>query len=150
MTGTKPYVLVVDDMPDAADSAAELLALWGYDADARYCGSSALAAARVRQPAVVLLDIGMAPMDGFTFAARLREVPGGERTAVVAVSGHTSASHQARGRALGIDHYLLKPADPSVVRALLGLLIPSPGPVRSWAKRRRVRDQRLADGAVLP
>ena len=123
MTVTRPYVLVVDDLPDAADSLAELVALWGYDAAARYCGASALAAVRVRRPAAVLLDIVMTPMDGFAFAARLREQPGGERTAVVAVSGQTTEAYQARGRELGIGHYLFKPADPNLLRTLLGRLV---------------------------
>ena len=129
MDGTRPYVLVVDDEPDAADSMVVLLGLWRYDAAARYCGASALAAVLVRRPAAVLLDIGMAPMDGFGFTARLRGQTGCERAAVVAVSGHTADAHQARGRELGIDHYLLKPADPEAVRALLGRLVSEPKPI---------------------
>ena len=77
MTTTRPYVLVVDDLADAADGLVTLLGLWGYDATACYCGCEALKAAQARRPAVVVLDIGMAPMDGFTLAARLRELPGG-------------------------------------------------------------------------
>ncbi len=123
MDGTRPYVLVVDDEPDAADSMVDLLDLWGYDAAARYCGASALAAVLVRRPAAVLLDIGMAPMDGFAFTARLRMQTGCERTAVVAMSGHTAEAHQARSRELGIDHYLFKPADPEEVRARLARII---------------------------
>jgi DNA-binding response OmpR family regulator len=45
------HILVVDDDADAADSTAELLALWGYDATARYGGASAPACVRVRRPA---------------------------------------------------------------------------------------------------
>ena len=119
MTGTRPYVLVVDDLPDAADSLADLIDLWGYDADAHYGGSSALAAAAARRPVVVILDIAMARMDGFAFAALLRELPGCATTAVVAVSGHTGAAYQTRCCELGIGHYLFKPVVPAVVRALL-------------------------------
>ena len=32
MTGNRPLVLIVDDLPDAADSLADLINLWGYDA----------------------------------------------------------------------------------------------------------------------
>ena len=145
MNRIRPYVLVVDDLHDAADSMALLLALWGYDAEARYCGLSALEAVRIRRPAAVLLDIGMAPMDGFAFAAQLRELPGCERTTIVAVSGFTSKAYQARGREMGIDHYLFKPADPSLVRTLLGRLIPEPTLTRSGAGHRRRNGQRLAE-----
>ncbi len=141
MTRTRPYVLVVDDVADAADCLTMLLGLWGYDATACYCGCQAMRAAQARRPAAALLDIGMAPMDGFTLAARLRELPGGERTTLVAVSGHTSESYKARGRELGIAHYLLKPADPMLVRALLGRLIVEPTAVgsRTDYRPRRVR-----------
>lgn len=112
MDGNRPYTLVVDDVRDAADSMATLLACWGYDAKARYCGPSALTAVQACRPAVILLDIGMAPMDGFAFTSHLRALPGCARTVVVAVSGHTSEALQVRARELGIAHYLFKPADP--------------------------------------
>jgi CheY-like chemotaxis protein len=145
MNRIQPYVLVVDDLHDAADSMAELLTLWGYEAEARYCGCSALAAVRERRPAVVLLDIGMAPMSGFTFAAEFREVPGCERTAVVAISGYTSEAYQARCRELGINQYLFKPADLNLLRAILSLLPPEPEPMRSRTEYRHQKSQHFAD-----
>ncbi|OWK37341.1 response regulator [Fimbriiglobus ruber] len=123
MNRTRPYVLVVDDSPDTADSMAELLAIWGYDAEPCYCGSCALAAVHDRRPAAILLDIAMAPMDGFTFAAHFRGLPDHEQTAVVVITGHTSATYQARGRELGIVHYLLKPVDLCLLEALLERLV---------------------------
>lgn len=131
MMSTRPYVLVVDDLTDAADSMAALLAIWGYDAEAKYCGDSALAAMHARRPAVVLLDIGMAPMDGFTFAAHVRELAGCERTNIVAISGYTSDDYLARARELGIVEYLFKPADLSQLHAILCRLLPHPLPLRS-------------------
>ncbi|OWK39830.1 response regulator [Fimbriiglobus ruber] len=118
-----PYILVVDDSPDTADSMAELLIIWGYHAKPCYCGASALAAVHDRRPAVILLDIGMAPMDGLTFASQFHKLPNHERTSVVAITGHTSATYQIRGRELGIVHYLLKPVDLTKLETLLARLI---------------------------
>ena len=123
MDHARPYVLVVDDLPDAADSLADLIDLWGYHAEAHYGGPSALAAARRRPPAVVVLDVAMPRMDGFAFAARLRDLPGCVRTALVAVSGRTGDDAQARCCRLGIGHYLFKPVDPAAVRKLLARLV---------------------------
>lgn len=131
MIRTRPYVLVVDDLTDAADSMAALLTIWGYDAEAKYCGDSALAALYVCRPAVVLLDIGMAPMDGFTFAAQVRELAGCERTNIVAISGYTTDDYLVRARELGIVEYLFKPADLSQLHEILGRLIPGLQPLRS-------------------
>lgn len=132
-----PYILAVDDLHDDADSMAELLALWGYDPAARYDGASAMVAARARQPAAVLLDVGMPRMDGFEFAALLRELPGCERTPVVVISGHAAEACRVRGRELGIDHYLLKPADSAALRSLLGRLLDRPAPHRDRCGPRR-------------
>ncbi len=148
MDGTRPHVLVVDDSPDTAESMAALLGLWGYDAAARYCGASALAAARLRRPAAVLLDLGMAPMDGFAFAAHLRELPGRERSPVVVVSGYTTEAHRARARELGGVHYLFKPADTDVLRALLGRLTSEPKPTQALTDYPRKWEQLLAASAV--
>lgn len=126
MEANRPYILVVDDHTDAADSLAELVTLWGYDAEARYDGAAALAAARVRRPAVVLVDVGMPLMSGFDFIPRLRGLPGCGRTAIVVVTGHTSDTHRTLGRDLGIDQYLLKPIDAAQLRARLGRLTGEP------------------------
>ncbi|QEL16803.1 response regulator [Limnoglobus roseus] len=141
----RPHVLVVDDSPDAADSMADLCTLWGYDAAPRYSGAAALAAVRVRRPAVVLLDIGMAPMDGFAFTAHFRQLGGCGGTPVVVISGHTSAIHQARGRELGIRHYIFKPAEPVLLRALLEQLIMEPQSMWSRNDDQRRGAQRIPE-----
>ena len=123
MDHSRPYVLVVDDVPDTADSLADLIDLWGYDAEAHYGGPSALAAALRRPPAVVVLDIAMPRMDGFAFAVRLRELPGCARTVLVVVSGRTGGDSQAHCCRLRIGHYLFKPVNPAVVRKLLATLV---------------------------
>ena len=126
MDRAPPYVLVVDDLRDAADGLADLIDLWGYDAEAHYGGPSALAAAAARAPAVVVLDIAMPRMDGFAFATLLRDLPGCAHTALVAVSGRTGGDAQAHCCRLRIGHYLFKPVDPAAVRKLLAALVADP------------------------
>lgn len=146
MDATRPYILVVDDLPDAADSLAELIAHWGYDAEPLYSGAAALDAARTRRPAAVLLDLGMPRMNGFQLAVRLRGLRACGTTPVVAVTGHEALALQAREA--GIDHYLVKPVDLSLLRELLGRLTVSAEPSRSRAKPRRLRNERRAERCV--
>ena len=75
MDTTQLHILVVDDLTDAAESTAEVLALWGYDATACDSGAMALARARIRRPVAVLLDLLMPRMDGFQFARAFRGLP---------------------------------------------------------------------------
>lgn len=133
MPVNRPHILVVDDVTDQADSMADLLEVWGYDAAARYDGAAALAAVRGRRPAVVLLDIGMPGMDGFEFVTLFRDLPGCGTTPLVAVTGYETLTAQTW--ASGIDHYLVKPVDPGVLRALLLRLVGT-APTRSAAPAR--------------
>jgi two-component system sensor histidine kinase/response regulator len=113
------HILVVDDLTDMADSTAEMLTLWGYDATACDSGAMALACARVRRPAAVLLDLAMPRMDGFEFARAFHAIKRCVAIPLIALSGYASSACSARAREAGIGHYLLKPAAPDRLRALL-------------------------------
>jgi CheY-like chemotaxis protein len=115
----RPRVLVVDDVPDAADSLALLLELWGYDAEVCYAGDAALQAARTCQPQVLLLDIGLPGMDGFQVAQRLRAEPAVQQTVLIAITGWTDAACRCRAYELGFRYYLVKPVEPAYLRRLL-------------------------------
>jgi CheY-like chemotaxis protein len=71
---------------------------------------------------VVLLDIGMPGMDGFTVARRLREAPGGRGVPIVAITGWGQEEDRRRAREAGFDHHLVKPPDMTALRSLLGAL----------------------------
>jgi two-component system NtrC family sensor kinase len=113
------HILVVDDLTDMAESTAEMLTFWGYDATACDSGAAALACARLRRPAAVLLDLAMPRMDGFEFARAFRALEGCETIPLIALSGYASSGSTARAREAGIGHELLKPAAPARLRALL-------------------------------
>lgn len=147
MNATRPYILVVDDLADAADSLAELLSYWGYDADPLYGGAAALGAARTRRPAAVVLDLGMPGMTGLQFALRLRDLPGCDATPIVAVTGHQGLTPQARE--VGIDHYLLKPVlDLGLLNRLLERLTVSTHPLCPRAEPRLSWGARLARSSL--
>jgi CheY-like chemotaxis protein len=117
------HILVVDDLADAADSTVELLSLWGYNAIACYGGAAALEYARFRRPDVVLLDLVMPCMDGFQFGEFFHELPKCRSVPIIAVSGHSSHAYRMRAREAGINQYLLKPAEPALLRSLLARTI---------------------------
>jgi CheY-like chemotaxis protein len=65
-------VLVVDDDPDLRESIAEILRLRGYRVRTCSNGKEALAAVEAAAPALLLLDLMMPVIDGWTVLARLR------------------------------------------------------------------------------
>jgi CheY-like chemotaxis protein len=113
-------VLVVDDCRDTADSLAQLLTLWGYDAEACYGGAEALEVTNTYRPDVVVLDLAMPGMDGLQVVVALREMPGMADATIIGLTGYSGEACQMSARAAGFDHCMVKPAESRVLRELLG------------------------------
>jgi CheY-like chemotaxis protein len=113
-------VLIVDDNIDAAVSLSRLLASLGHHVQVARDGTSAIYMARSLRPEFVVLDIGLPGSDGFQVAEMLRREPGLDGMKIIAVTGRGGAEDRQRAHDVGIDHYLLKPVDPSFLESLLG------------------------------
>jgi CheY-like chemotaxis protein len=118
---TRPLkVLCVDDNPDAARSAADLLALSGCDARACYDGPSALREAAAFGPDVCVLDLAMPGMGGVELAGRLRE-RAGRPVRLIALTGQWDIVSSHRTHNAGFERHLVKPASPAaLVEAVRG------------------------------
>jgi two-component system, sensor histidine kinase len=115
-------VLVVDDNVDAANSLAMVLDTLGIERRVAHDGSTALQLARSFDPHVLLLDIGMAGMDGYEVARRLRATRQHDDMVLVAVTGWSHEPDRERSRAVGFDFHYAKPIDIGELVALLGRL----------------------------
>jgi CheY-like chemotaxis protein len=102
-------VLVVDDNRDAAEALAEALLTGGHDVRTAFDGPSALSVAEDFVPEVVFLDIGLPAMDGYEVARRLREMPWGQQTTLVALTGYGQESDRVRAADAGFDRHMVKP-----------------------------------------
>jgi signal transduction histidine kinase/DNA-binding response OmpR family regulator len=108
-------VLVVDDLAASAESLEALLTIHGYVVRCACDGDSALRVAAEMRPDVVILDIGLPGMSGHEVARRLRQDKNNEKCLIVALSGYGQEEHVRRAIEAGVDHYLVKPADPCVL-----------------------------------
>jgi CheY-like chemotaxis protein len=109
-------VLVVDDDDEVRDSYVTVLEQEGYIVLAARDGEEGLLAAAARRPDVILLDLMMPDMDGFTFRMRQQQAPELSAVPVVIVTAYGSPT-MAIG--MGACGFVLKP--PSVrdlVRAI--------------------------------
>jgi len=109
-------VLVIDNDPDGADSTAELLAIYGYSAQAVYTADAAVAAAAAHHPDAVIMDACLRGCDVGEVADRLRRVCA-RCPLFVAVTGAIGTSDYCRQ--VGFDHFFLKPAEPSDLKDVL-------------------------------
>ncbi len=102
-------VLVVDDLPELADSLAALLGVIGQEVWTAHDGPSAIDAVLAHRPDVVFLDIAMPGMDGYQVAQHLRAREELRGTVLVALTGYGQEQDRERALAAGFDHHLTKP-----------------------------------------
>ena len=112
-------VLVVDDDRDTAEMLAVALQSWGHIPQVAYDGAEAIMVAPKLLPHVVLLDLAMPGLDGVDVAARFRGQDWGADAKIIAVTGLRRAEDLQLAESVGIDFYLLKPADLKELQTLL-------------------------------
>jgi CheY-like chemotaxis protein len=88
-------------------------------------GLEAVHAAAEFQPNVVLLDIGLPKLNGFEVARRIRQERGGNRIALVAVTGWGQQDDRRRAMEAGFDHHLTKPVEIARLMQLLSSMTPA-------------------------
>ena len=112
-------VLVVDDHPDSADTLARVLRLQGHDARAIVDPHQAADTVEHYAPHVVLLDIGMPGLDGWTVAKLLREKHPFGTLKLVALTAYAMPEDHERSRQAGFDAHVAKPVDPELLKSIL-------------------------------
>ncbi len=102
-------ILVVDDNEDAATSLAMLLEQLGHEVVVATDGQDGITKAATFRPHIAFLDLGMPRMDGVEAAKRLRTLPYGGQTILIALTGWGQEHDLQRTREAGFDHHVLKP-----------------------------------------
>ncbi len=112
-------VMIVDDNEDAARTLAQYLEAKGHQVQFAFDGKEALELAAHYAPRVLLLDIGLPDMDGYTLARRLHALPNTQDCLTLALSGYGLPEDRERSRQAGFDHHLTKPVNvPELTRLL--------------------------------
>jgi DNA-binding NtrC family response regulator len=126
----KPALLVVDDDPLITDTLAFAL---GADFEVLACDSRPNAVALLRQlptaPRLALVDLGLPPVphtpdEGFALIGDL--LAHAPRMKIFVLSGQNDAANARHARALGAFEFVAKPADPALLKKLLGRALEVP------------------------
>jgi putative two-component system response regulator len=110
-------ILVVDDDPSIVEVLRRFLTREGYLVVTASNGLEALDRVYSDSPDLILLDVTMPKMDGFTTCRRLKE---DEHTALIPITmltGLDDLDHRTRGIEAGADDFLSKPFDQTTLRA---------------------------------
>ena len=106
----KPLILVAEDNEINQKVLAQQLSLLGYRSEMVANGAEALACWRQRGHALLLTDLHMPIMDGYTLAAAVRAEEGaGPRLPIIALTANALREEELRCHQAGMDVYLSKP-----------------------------------------
>lgn len=112
MSSQLGYVLVVDDIPDILKLLDATLQFKGYRVVTARDGQEAMDAIQNEQPALIIADILMPKMDGFSLLHRIRLDPGTREIPVVFLSAtYVAAEDKDFARALGVTRFIEKPVN---------------------------------------
>jgi DNA-binding response OmpR family regulator len=112
-------ITLIADNTDANASLQMMLQLVGHEVSTASDGISGLAAIRANRPHIVVCDIGLPDLDGYTIATRVREKTKGAMPIMIALTGYGQDKDRDRALAAGFDHHLVKPVDPQALLRLI-------------------------------
>jgi PAS domain S-box-containing protein len=117
--GTTRRILVADDNVDAARSLAMLLELMGHNVRTANDGVEAVEQTTSFEPDVVFLDLGMPRMDGIEAAKKIRDLPFGTDTMLIALTGWGQENDRRKTLEAGFDLHVVKPVQATQLEAIL-------------------------------
>jgi two-component system cell cycle response regulator DivK len=111
MPASAPRILYIEDNPDNRKLVRRVLEAEGYlvlEAPDAFAG---LEQAIADAPDLILMDINLPGMDGYTSTARIKATPGLENVKVVALTANVMRGDREKTLAAGCDGYIQKPID---------------------------------------
>jgi CheY-like chemotaxis protein len=106
---TTIHVLLVEDNLDNRDMMQFLLERAGYVVSTADTGVEALATAQREKPDIILMDLSMPEMDGWTAAQEIKKDPLLVNVPLIAVTAHTLPGDRRKALDSGFDSYISKP-----------------------------------------
>jgi len=113
-------VVIADDDRDITTTLAVLLRDEGHEVHTVLRGDEVLELCRHLRPDVLICDVDLPGESGYAIARELRERHGSLAPLLIGVSGKwTKTPDRLLAHTVGFDHYLLKPADPRELLAIV-------------------------------
>ena len=109
----KARILIVEDDRDNLGLIRFILERADYEVLEAHTGLEGLKLARDEVPDLVLLDLAMPELDGWTVAKKLKADPHTQKIPIVALTVRTLSEDRKRALAAGCDGYMTKPMNVS-------------------------------------
>ena len=119
-----PVVMLVEDFQDAREVVRHMLELRGCRVVEAANGQEAIELSQQGGFDLILMDLNMPVLDGFTATLRIREYERTRDVPVVAVTAYDTEEFRAAAGAVGCCDYILKPLNFERLDSLLKQLLP--------------------------
>ena len=107
----KGTILYVEDNPDNRLLVRRILLSEDYSLLEATDALDALNVLKTAHPDLILMDINMPDMDGYTLTAKIKSLPGFERVPILAVTANVMRGDKEKTLEAGCDGYIQKPLD---------------------------------------
>jgi two-component system, cell cycle response regulator DivK len=104
-------ILYVEDTPDNRTLVRRVLMAEGYTVVEAPSASIALETLKTLTPNLILMDINMPEMDGYTLTAKIRAMPQFNKVPIIALTANVMKGDRERSLEAGCDGYIQKPID---------------------------------------
>ena len=113
--GLEVEILVVEDSATQAEKLRFLLEAHGYTVSTSVNGKLALATIEQRRPTLVITDVMMPEMDGFTLCKEIKSRERLKDLPVMLMTSHSSPREILKGLECGADNFIRKPYDEQIL-----------------------------------
>jgi len=107
----KKTILYIEDNPDNRILIRRVLEAEGYSVIEAPNARVALSKLEQRNPDLILMDINMPDVDGYTLTTKIRSMPKHTRVPIVAVTANVMRGDREKSLEAGCDGYIQKPID---------------------------------------
>ena len=104
-------ILYIEDNVDNRTLIRRILTVEGYEVKEAGNAGEALEVLKSIHPGLILMDINMPDVDGYTLTAQIRAMPGFESVPIVALTANVMRGDRERSLEAGCDGYIQKPID---------------------------------------
>ncbi|MBZ0180600.1 MAG: response regulator [Melioribacteraceae bacterium] len=117
-------VLVIEDNLQNMYMITFLLESYGYKVLKAFSGIEGIQKAKVDEPDIILLDIQLPQMDGYTIARKLREIESAQATPIIAVTSYAMPGDKEKALESGATGYIEKPINPDTFISEMEAFLP--------------------------
>jgi CheY-like chemotaxis protein len=104
-------ILVIEDNPDNRILITDVLSSLDYETVVAVDGEEGVSAAQQEVPDLILMDLSLPKMDGWTATGKIKEDPNLKHIPIIALTAHAMVGDRERALAAGCDDYISKPID---------------------------------------